>query len=265
MSAAALRFYDARYAHEAGGSEAELVRPTAAPTDRAAACVSALPALLAGGDVLEIAAGSGHLARSLAAAGLRFDSYTATDFSSSRVAGLRESLADPRFRVRALDVEDVPEDLMGCYDAVLMVALVEHLFDPLGALESVRRMLRPGGLLYIDTPNVAKYTRRLKLLAGRFPSTSSVDEGLTRYDGRPVDLHDEGHLHYFTFGSLTRMLTQRCGFERVERVPYATAPLPLGARIGYRLARLRPELFSEISLVAYVGGASDSNRARASG
>ncbi len=146
---------------------------------------------------------------------------------------------------------------------MLLVALVEHLFDPLGALQSVRRMLRPGGLVYIDTPNVAKYSRRLKLLAGRFPSTSSLDVGLTRYDGRPVQLHDEGHLHYFTFRSLSRLLLERSGFERVERLPYASRPAPLGPRIGHALARLRPELFSELCVVASAGP-SDSRRARAS-
>jgi hypothetical protein len=116
---------------------------------------------------------------------------------------------------------------------------------------------------YIDTPNVAKYSRRLKLLAGHFPSTSSLDEGLTRYDGEPVQLHDEGHLHYFTFRSLRRLLLERAGFERVEYLPYAARPAPLGHRIGHALARLSPELFSEVCLVAYAG-ASDSRRERAS-
>ncbi len=262
-SAGVHRFYDEKFAYEAAGPSADLVAATDIPTDRYAACISALPRLVRGGAILEIGAGSGRLARSLVAAGLRFDSYTVSDFSSARLAGLRRTLDDPRFEVRALDVEDPPADLEGRYDAVLLVALVEHLFDPLGALQSVRRMLRPGGLVYIDTPNVAKYSRRLKLLAGRFPSTSSLDEGLTRYDGRPVQLHDEGHLHYFTFRSLSRLLLERSGFERVERLPYASRPAPLGPRIGHALARLRPELFSELCVVAYAG-ASDSRRERAS-
>jgi len=249
----ALRHYDEKYAHEIAGPAPEIVAPCAAPADRYQACVSALPALFAGGDVLEIGAGSGRLALSLAAAGLRFESYTASDFSSSRLAGLRAQLRDPRFRVLELDLEQPPQALEGCFDAVILVALIEHLFDPLRALCAVRRMLRPGGLAFLDTPNVAKYTRRLKLLAGRFPSTASRDEGLVTYGGAAVDLHDEGHLHYFTFRSLKRLLLERCGFARVVRVPYATGPALLGRRIMYALARLRPELFSELCLVAYAG------------
>ncbi|MGH0028796.1 MAG: class I SAM-dependent methyltransferase [Myxococcota bacterium] len=261
----AVRHYDAKYAHEAGDHEVALVAPTALPTDRYQACVSALLPRLAGGDVLEIGAGDGRIARSLAAAGASFASYTATELSSSRLAGLRARLGDdPRFRVEALDL-DHPPDPGARYDAVLLVALVEHLFDPLRAMAAVRRWLRPGGFVYLDTPNVAKYTRRLKLLAGRFPSTASRDEGLVTYAGAPVDLHDEGHLHYFTFRSLSRMLTERCGFARVERVPYATGPRLLGARAGHWLARLRPELFSELAVLAYAGeAASDSSRPRAS-
>jgi hypothetical protein len=65
-----------------------------------------------------------------------------------------------------------------------------------------------------------------------------------------VDLHDEGHLHYFTFGSLERLLQDSCGFTRVDCVPYADGDrLPVG--VATRLAALRPGLFSEVALVAH--------------
>lgn len=257
-SGAARRFYDERFAHEAEAPPAPLAAPTRIPTDRYQAGVSLLPSLIHGGAILELGAGSGRLARSLAAAGLRFDTYTVSDLSEARLARLRRDLFDPSFQVRQLDIEDPPEELTGSFDAVLLVALIEHLFDPIGALRNVRRMLRPGGLVYVDTPNIAKYTRRLKLLAGRFPSTSSLDEGLRRYDGAPVRLHDEGHLHYFTFRSLSRILLEHCGFERVRRLPYASGTAPLPARLAHVLARLWPGLFSEVCLVAYAGDAHSS-------
>ena len=138
------------------------------------------------------------------------------------------------------------------HDTVILLALVEHLFDPLRAMAGVRRMLRPGGFAVVDTPNVAKYTRRVKLLAGYFPATASHGEGLVTYDGGPVDLHDEGHLHYFTYRSLEQMLLTRCGFSRVERVPYVTAPHLFGRRIDVALARRWPTLFAELCVVAWV-------------
>jgi hypothetical protein len=69
------------------------------------------------------------------------------------------------------------------------------------------------------------------------------------YDGQPVSLHDEGHLHYFTYRSLSRLLLERCGFTSLEKLPYATGGY-LGAQISGALARLWPERFAEVCLVA---------------
>lgn len=240
-------FYDARYR----GVPARVVSARSVPRDRHEACVRELVRRLSGGDVLELGAGSGLVARSLVAAGADFASYTASERSAGALEGLRASLTDPRLRVDEADAEAVPEAFFGRFDAVVMVALVEHLVDPLSALARVRQCLRPGGFLYIDTPNVAKWTRRAKLLVGRFPATASHDEGLRTYEGAPVSLHDEGHLHYFTWRSLSRLLVERCGFARVERAPYAAGGW-LGARLDFALARAWPGLFAEIALVAHV-------------
>lgn len=244
------RHYDAKYADEGDGEA--LVHPHPAPASRHEACLLHFPRRFRGGDVLEIGAGSGLVCRSLAAAGVDFRSYTATEYSQARLEGLRRHLSDPRVRVGRLDLEAPPAEHVARYDAVILLALVEHLVDPLRALQNVRAMLRPGGFAFIDTPNVAKYTRRLKLLLGRFPSTASHDEGLRTYAGVPVDLHDEGHLHYFTYRSLTRLLVERCGFRRVVPAPYATPPHLLGRRAGSALARWRPQLFAEVCVVAEV-------------
>lgn len=244
------RHYEAKYAAEAAGAGDAPVAPCRTPRDRFEACVHYLPRFLQGGHVLELAAGSGRIARSLLAGGLDCESYTLSELSEARLEGLRRGVRDPRARVRALDAENLPESESGRYDAVLMVALIEHLVDPLRAMQGVHRLLRPDGFVYLDTPNVAKWTRRLKLLLGRFPSTASRDEGLATYAGGPVDLHDEGHLHYFTYRSLGRMLTERCGFSRVEPLAYASSRL-LGRRLDHALARARPQLFSEVCLLAF--------------
>jgi hypothetical protein len=79
-----------------------------------------------------------------------------------------------------------------------------------------------------------------------------MNEGLTTFSGEPADLYDEGHLHYFTYRSLSLMLTQRCGFSKVIKLGYPGGRRPLGKHLHNKLATFWPELFSELALVAYV-------------
>ncbi|MGE5400250.1 MAG: methyltransferase domain-containing protein [Ignavibacteriales bacterium] len=219
------------------------------PHTRIEACLKFFPRHFNGGDVLELGAGAGTLARSFVNAGIKFNTYTISDFSSMRVEGMRKSLSDPKIKVEQINCEDIPVESLPKFDAVIMMALIEHLVDPLGAMQKVRQLLKPGGIVYIDTPNMALYHRRLKLLRGIFPSTASTNEGLITYDNKPVDLYDEGHLHYFTYGALTKMLLTRCGFTSVTKLGYQSRVF-LGEALGDRLAQAWPELFSELTLIA---------------
>lgn len=244
------RFYDEKYSDEAGMDRVEPVARVTNPVDRFEGAVRTLAPLVRDRDVLELAAGSGRIAQSLAESDFR--TWTLSDWAPSRVEGMQRRMAsESRFRFAVVDASHPTQSLRGQqFDAIVSIALIEHLIDPLGALADTRDLLRPGGFLYIDTPNVAKWTRRLKLAAGRFPSTSSLQEGLVTYDGKPVALHDEGHLHYFTYGSLERMLTERCGYSRVVRVPYGATRRPSPA-VTHAMARSMPTLFSEIAVLAY--------------
>lgn len=247
-------FYDAKYQDEAAAPLREVVGYDSFPSNRFETCLKFFMSRFQGGDILELGAGSGLLAHSLIAHGLRFDSYTLSEIAESRLKGLARNFSDPRVRIIQLDAESVPDEQFSRYDAIIMLALIAQLIDPLGAMQQVRKLLKPGGFVFIETSNVAKFTRRAKLMSGRFPAISSRNEGLLTYEGTPVGLHDEGHLHYFTFRSLSLMLTERCGFSKVEKLSYFVGPRGrkmFGHRIGSGLARAWPEMFSEIVLVAY--------------
>jgi hypothetical protein len=48
--------------------------------------------------------------------------------------------------------------------------VLEHLYtSPVLVLAALRRLLAPGGVLIVQTPNAASLPKRLKLLAGRNP------------------------------------------------------------------------------------------------
>lgn len=46
-------------------------------------------------------------------------------------------------------------------DGVLMAQVIEHVHDPVATLREVRRILRPGGAVVMETPNAASLERRL--------------------------------------------------------------------------------------------------------
>jgi SAM-dependent methyltransferase len=57
-----------------------------------------------------------------------------------------------------------PEELLaeeGCFDVVTAIEVLEHTLDPLAELRQIRRLLRPGGLLFLTTGNAAAFAERL--------------------------------------------------------------------------------------------------------
>jgi len=110
----------------------------------------------------------------------------------------------------------------GCADVVIMSELIEHLVDTDTAVDEVRRVLRPGGVLLLSTPNLAAWFNRGLVGLGIQPVFSEVS--LRGVYGRPG--HEVvGHLRLFTRRALVEFLTAR-GFrcERVLGAPYHDVP-----------------------------------------
>ncbi|MEU0784274.1 class I SAM-dependent methyltransferase [Streptomyces sp. NPDC006173] len=131
-------------------------------------------------------------------------------------------------------------------DAVLFSEVVEHLVDPDGALDEIRRVLRPGGHLMLSTPNLAAWYNRGLLLAGIQPVFSEVS--LRAVHGRP-GREVVGHLRLYTARAL-REFVAASGFEvvRLAGAPFHGVPRPL--RPLDRLACAAPSLSSILLLHA---------------
>jgi len=146
--AGASSLYDDEYsASITGGFRSEGSRAHARFTLRALGRFRPLPGRLldvgcAGGDFLEVARDGGWDVRGV--------ELQAASAQLARSKGIT---------VYSPTVEQVPSH--ECFDAVTVLDVLEHVREPRAFLDGVCRHLKPGGLLYVDTPNYTSMFRRL--------------------------------------------------------------------------------------------------------
>ncbi|HEV2723386.1 MAG TPA: methyltransferase domain-containing protein, partial [Thermoleophilaceae bacterium] len=84
------------------------------------------------------------------------DSLVAVDISPVAIEAARERAGAAAVDFKVGDLEDLPldddsVDVVVCYEAI------EHVYRPAVALDELRRVLRPGGILLISSPNRGVY------------------------------------------------------------------------------------------------------------
>jgi len=89
------------------------------------------------------------------------------------------------------------------FDAVIMHHVLEHVKEPRSYLDTIRKLLRPGGILFVASPNLASVSSSLK----RWMEKAHLRR--KRVGAYYDTVH---HLCYFSPASLRRLLSQS-GFE----------------------------------------------------
>lgn len=74
-----------------------------------------------------------------------------------------------RHNLSVLNQDVITDAPIKKYDAVLSVAVIEHQRYPRLFLDGLKRCVKPGGFIYVATPNLANLANRFRFLLGRPP------------------------------------------------------------------------------------------------
>ncbi|MHB8708500.1 MAG: class I SAM-dependent methyltransferase [Desulfuromonadales bacterium] len=149
-----------------------------------------VPRFVQGGRLLDIGcAWGGYLSRMRS---LGWD-VCGVELNDTAAAYARESLG---LDVRTGTVERI-DALEGTFDVVHMSMVLEHLYDPLGSLKSIGRILKGGGQLILSVPDLSGCEARF-------------------FGDKAYTLQVPQHLQHFTPTTITAFL-EKTGF-RVERI-----------------------------------------------
>jgi len=144
------------------------------------------------GRLLDVGSGGGAFVQCADEAGWTAIGLEPSADACRRAARERRARGEPSVRMITGQLETAPF-ATGRFHAVAILDVLEHVWDPFACLVAARRLLAPGGLLLIETPNMAGWLPRL-------------------WGRRHPWVRPREHLTYFTPDTLRRLL-ERAGFR----------------------------------------------------
>ena len=94
-------------------------------------------------------------------------------------------------------------DISEQYDVILAFHVLEHLKDPVGALKELKRLVKPGGVIYLEVPNI-----------------NDALLGLYEIEEYGSFHFFKSHLHYFSRASIQQMLA-KAGLDQAQIVGHS--------------------------------------------
>jgi len=143
---------------------------------------------IAGSSVLDVGCGGGILAESLAAAG---GTVTGIDIATRALGVARLHLLESGMQAeyREVTVEQLAAEDNPGYDVITCMEMLEHVPDPGSVLQSIARLLKPGGQAFFSTINRTPAAFLLAIVGAEYVA-GILPRGTHRYDRfiRPSEL-----------------------------------------------------------------------------
>lgn len=137
--------------------------------------------------VLDVGCASGYIGEILKKQG---NYVLGLDLTKKDVLKAKRILDDARvFDIEADDIRKLGRN----YDLIIIVEVIEHLFDPEAAIKRLLPVLKKGGRILVSTPNIVHIYNRVKLVLGIF-------------NYRDETIINKSHIHFFTDTSLKNMM-----------------------------------------------------------
>lgn len=204
---------------------------------------------VSGPRVLDVGSGRGEL---LVAAELEGIEAIGLEISESMVRHVRERHA---IELYCETIDQAAARWRGGFDGIVLNAVLEHVHDPNEMIESASRLLKPGGVLYIDVPNEPNLITR-------------IGNGWNRLRGSPAIYNlsptwPPYHVYGFNPRSLSRLLGKH-GFEIEELKVYCEPSVrPTGSLGDHALTAIANKLNTLANLTRSSGNLSLWARKRA--
>jgi 2-polyprenyl-3-methyl-5-hydroxy-6-metoxy-1,4-benzoquinol methylase len=192
--------------------------------------------------VLDVGSGDGLFLDSLAAAGIPQAGLTGIEMNADAV----QAMIQKGYSAHQISANSPYPFEDGRFDVVFAGEVLEHVFDPNAMLDECRRVLKPGGILLLTTPNLLSWYNRVLVLFGITPffvehsyvETYGPKYSLLRKSSDPV-----GHLRIYNLRPLHALL-KRTGFRVLHTGGYAFLPVPVLFQFDRMVSRARPSLGS---------------------
>jgi SAM-dependent methyltransferase len=206
-----------------------------------------------GGRILDLGAGKGYfsslLVKQLDELGFKGDKNThlfACDLypHDYKVSEIKCSFCDLNGGV--LPYED------GYFDAVCSIEVIEHLENHFKFISEIYRILKPGGVAVLTTPNILNINSRLKFFFTGFPYLFdplplSTDEHVeTGGHINPISYYHLKFAMYKTGFKETRLYTDRFRHSGIFYLLFSYIPIKIGHILHLRnLKKIDPGLYTE--------------------